>query len=404
MTLKISAPPCLCGYVCRDPLADARGSVLSEDVAHLVEQALVAEVFLFDLGELFEELAVLGGEGRWRDGDDGGVEVAAPAPAERRHAVAFDAEDRPRLRAGGDFQVLLAVERLHVHLRAERGLREGDGNGSIKVVALPLEEFVLFDVDDDVEVARRAALRPRLALAREPQARAGLDPRRIPPLHLLLALDAPRAATLLARVADALARAAATAARPSHGEEALLVAHLPRAPALLAAFGLRAGRGPAALAVLAGFEARDSELRRHPGGGLFERHLQIVAEVCGALRPRAPSARPGTSAEHVAEAEEVAEDVLDAAEPLRAPARRAPRARRDSGVAEVVVARALLGVGEDGVGFRRLLESLLGLMVAGVLVRVVADGELAVGALDLGLARAPAHAEDFVVVAFAAHL
>src|SRR2546430_9042077 len=85
---------------------------------------------------------------------------------------------------------------------------------------------------------------------------------------------------------------------------------------------------------------------------------------------------------HVAEAEEVAEYVLDAAEPLRAPAR-ARRRAGDARVAEAVVARALLRVGEDGVGLRRLLELLLGLVVAGVLVRVVADCELAVSALDL---------------------
>src|SRR5205085_6298862 len=129
---------------------------------------------------------------------------------------------------------------------------------------------------------------------------------------------------------------------------------------------------------------------------------QVVAEVCPALRGGAPAARRGTAAaEHVAEAEEVAEYVLDAAEPLRAPAGRAGRRSGDSGVAEAVVARALLGVGEDGVGLGRLLELLLGLVVAGVLVRVVADCELAVGAPDFRLVRAPAHAEDFVVVAFA---
>jgi hypothetical protein len=67
-------------------------------------------------------------------------------------------------------------------------------------------------------------------------------------------------------------------------------------------------------------------------------------------------------------------------------------------VAEAVVARALLRVGEYGVGFGRLLELLLGRLVAGILVRVVAHRELAVRALDLRLGRAPAHAEDFVII------
>ena len=181
-------------------------------------------------------------------------------------------------------------------------------------------------------------------------------------------------------------------------EEALLVAHLTRAAALRALLGLRAGRGPAPAAGLAGFEPRDAQLRGHPRGGLFERHLKVVAQVGPALRG-SPARACGATAEHVAEAEEVAEYVLDAAEPLRAPAR-ARRSARDARVSEAVVARALLGIGEDGVSLSRLLELLLGLLVAGVFVRVVADCELAVSALYLRLGRAPAQAEDFVVIAF----
>src|ERR687886_2933091 len=161
------------GFVRRHPLATARGSVSAEDVAHLVEQSLVAEVFLLDLGELFEEAPLLARERGRRHHGDRDVEVAAPAPAQGGHAVAFQAEDRAGLRARRDLQRLLPAERGDAHLGAERGLREGDGDRGVEVVALPLEDLVLFDVDDDVEVSGGAALRPRLALAGEPQARAG---------------------------------------------------------------------------------------------------------------------------------------------------------------------------------------------------------------------------------------
>ena len=43
---------------------------------------------------------------------------------------------------------------------------------------------------------------------------------------------------------------------------------------------------------------------------------------------------------------------------------------------------ALLRVGEDGVGFRRLLELLFGGLVAGISVRVIFHRELAIGALQ----------------------
>src|SRR5919202_167212 len=74
------------GFVRRHPLATARGSVSAEDVAHLVEQPLVAEVFLLDLGELFEEAPLLARERGRRHHGDRDVEVAAPATAQSGHA------------------------------------------------------------------------------------------------------------------------------------------------------------------------------------------------------------------------------------------------------------------------------------------------------------------------------
>ena len=55
----------------------------------------------------------------------------------------------------------------------------------------------------------------------------------------------------------------------------------------------------------------------------------------------------------------------------------------DAGVAEAIVGRALLRVGEHGVRLGRFLELLLGGLVAGIAVRVVLQRQLAVGALDL---------------------
>src|SRR5205085_3398613 len=73
---------------------DARSA---EDVAHLVHETLVAEVFLFDLRELFEEFALLARQSRRRHHSDRDEEVAAPAPAERGHALTLHAEDRAGL-------------------------------------------------------------------------------------------------------------------------------------------------------------------------------------------------------------------------------------------------------------------------------------------------------------------
>ena len=65
-------------------------------------------------------------------------------------------------------------------------------------------------------------------------------------------------------------------------------------------------------------------------------------------------------------------------------------ARRDRGMAEAIVARALVGVGEHGVRLGRFLELLLGGLVARVAIGMVLERQLAIGALDVlvaGVAR-----------------
>ena len=113
------------------------------------------------------------------------------------------------------------------------------------------------------------------------------------------------------------------------------------------------------------------------------------------------AATPGP-AEDIAEAEHVAEpaeDVLEAREDGRVESRAAGRGDAEAGVAEAIVQMPLVGVGEDRVRFRRLLEPVLGLFVTGIPVRVVLQSQLAVRALDFSVARGADHPEHFVVIA-----
>ena len=83
-----------------------------------------------------------------------------------------------------------------------------------------------------------------------------------------------------------------------------------------------------------------------------------------------PEPPPAPARRTAAEAEDVAQDVGEVGEDRGIePAEAAGAAH--ALVAEAVVARPLLGVGEHRVGLGGLLEALLGLLVAGVLVRVV---------------------------------
>src|SRR6185503_20358592 len=99
-------------------------------------------------------------------------------------------------------------------------------------------------------------------------------------------------------------------------------------------------------------------------------------------------------------AEDVAECIGEAAEAFRAA--RACAERRglvDAGVAELVVGRALARVGQHLIGFLALLEFLLGLLVAGVAVRVVLHRHAAIGLLDLVLGGVAVDAQHRVIVA-----
>src|SRR6266850_79549 len=207
---------------------------------------------------------------------------------------------------------------------------------------------------------------------------------------------APLAAAGRAGIPDDRPRAAALAAGPAQGEEPLPVHHLSLAAAGLAGRA-RAGLGPGAAAVRAVLEAGNGDLLLAAQGGVEKVDLEIEAQV----GPPAPGgARPARPAEEVPErkAEERSEDVLEIGEDLRVEAAETLGAA-EAGMAEPVVAGALLLVGQDGVGLGRFLELLLGVLVAGVAIGVMLHGELAVGLLDLGLTGLAPDPEHLVVVA-----
>jgi hypothetical protein len=147
-----------------------------------------------------------------------------------------------------------------------------------------------------------------------------------------------------------------------------------------------------------------------------ERHLGAVHRLLEAQRhlgleisPALLGARPGSAGAIASTAAGAAEDVReDVAEVARERTRiEAPRAAGGAEAAErpapAVVGLALLGIGEDIVRLRDLLEALLRLLVAPVAVRVVLAREPPVGLLDLLVGGVLAYAEDLVVVGSRRH-
>ena len=163
-------------------------------------------------------------------------------------------------------------------------------------------------------------------------------------------------------------------------------ADLPLPTAGAADLGRGAGLLTRAVARLAGLVPRDLDLGLGSGGRLLERDLEPVLEV------GAPS-RPAASAPATPSSEKSLEEIFeDGAEACLEPGGRCPHA------AEPIILRALVGVGEHGVGLADFLEARLRGGIAGVLVGVELPGEVAIGLLELGVLGVAPDAEDGVVV------
>src|SRR5690606_26406662 len=272
----------------------------------------------------------------------------------------------------------------------------------VQTCALPisaLEERMAAHIDEDVEVARRAAIAAGRALARvadlllAADARRNLDLQRALLLHLLLPVTGAAG-----RGDDLPFPIAARAGRDVDvlAENGLLHApDLARAPALRA--GLRVGPrlGARAVAVGADFRAHQLDFFLRAEDRFLEVDGQVVAQV--GAPPWSATAPPARA---VKAAEELLEEVRhrpEAGERIEA----GPRAP-DAGMAEAVVGRALGLVGEDFVRLADLLELLVG-AVFGTDVGVILAGQPAIRFLDLFFCRRAWDAQHVIVVAFICH-
>jgi hypothetical protein len=152
---------------------------------------------------------------------------------------------------------------------------------------------------------------------------------------------------------DHFAAPVAVGAGPLDHEEALLRADLAMAAAQVAAPRRRARRGAGALARIAGLRDFHVDFGGLAMERLFQRHFHVIAQV-GA----APALLPATAAAERA-AEDGFEDIADVAEIAAAKAactRTAGAALLERGMAIAIIGRALLRIGEAGIGLVDLLE------------------------------------------------
>ena len=135
-----------------------------------------------------------------------------------------------------------------------------------------------------------------------------------------------------------------------------------------------------------------------PKNCFFKLDGDVFAEVSATLGTSAPGPT-STPAEQVAEAEELAEDVVEILEYAGIESG-ASRRSAYSGVTKAVIHAALFRIGKDGISLAAFLELFFRIGIVRIAVRMKLHGQLAIGALDLLIAGAALHAQDFVIISF----
>ena len=166
------------------------------------------------------------------------------------------------------------------------------------------------------------------------------------------------------------------------------LAHLAPASAAGASLALGAGLKTVPLTFPAGGAALHLELGFHPLDHVLEREARPHPQVRSSLSLRSSPAAP-------AEPEEVLENFPQAAEEVVKAAQIHPL---QPGLTIEVIEPALLGIGQDLVGFRDPFEVLFRVSVPGVAVRVVLQGQPPVGAFQVLQQGGPGEFQEFVVV------
>ena len=117
------------------------------------------------------------------------------------------------------------------------------------------------------------------------------------------------------------------------------------------------------------------DLRGLAGIGILQADFHVVAQIRAALAPGAAAAPP-------AHAEQIVENIGEGGGEIGAETvRRAHAAMLEGGVAEAVIGCALVGILEDLVGLVDFLEPVLGILVAGMTIRMVLHRRLRKAAL-----------------------
>src|ERR1035437_182555 len=376
---------------------------LVEGIFHPIEEPGREHNFARLGRQILKQLALALGELRGHIHVDNYVEVAAGArPSQVRDAAAPQSDLGAGLRARPDLEFLLAFDGRDASPSTQRGLDDRQLQFVVDLGPVAAQEWMRRHVHGHVEVARGPAARTDLTLAGESDLVAFIYAGRDRDPDLLVAHKTAVALAFPARRVDdaALAVAARAGRDVDHLTEQGLAdaTDFASTSAGVARNRHAAGRGPGPGACPALVQQIELDLFLDASDCLIEGDAQVVAQVRAGLATVAPGA--GGVSTHAGE--ERIEEIAEAAEALAEGRSRATHVAQ-SGGPDHVVDLAPFWIGQDLVGLVDLLEPphRLGL---GVDVGVPLLGELAEGALDVGLGRVSLDAENFVVASLGGHL
>src|SRR5436309_1581393 len=208
-----------------------------------------------------------------------------------------DPEALPIGGTGGDAKRhLLSVERAHVDLRAQSGLRDADRHGGNDVQSLAFEEAIGPHPEGDDQVTRRPIVLPAPTLPLQSDTRSRVYAGRNSDEHLLSRADLSRSVARRTTLARYLAASEAHRAGSLHRESPLPEGDGPTTVALRTGLQLCAGRGTAAVTGRAFLVGLDLDWHFAAEGGDAERDVELHVDVLSTLRATVSSSRSGAPA------------------------------------------------------------------------------------------------------------
>src|SRR5256884_618935 len=254
-----------------------------------------------------------------------------------------------------------------------------------QIVAVAVENLMRPDMQNDVKISGRPAANAALPVAGRAQARAGVHARGNFNCDFGSALAPSGAPARATGLFHGAAGAFASRAGLGDAENPARVDDLPASAAGGTGLRCRARLRARTAAGLAGVWFGDRDFLFAAQYRFLKRDLHVVTKVGAALR--AGGIAPFAAEEFVEDAAGAAskhfpENFKRIMKPAATKPSGAPCAGIESGMTVLVVRGPFLRIAQRFVGFPQFFEFFLGGFVAGILIRMVFDGQFAIGLFD----------------------